>query len=92
MDSITGLELIKNINETFGIPLKTTALFDYGNIKDLAVYICNEYKECLPQIYSNKGTEKEFDEELNLLNRLAADELTVDEVYQLMGWKYEERC
>ncbi|MDM5187017.1 SDR family NAD(P)-dependent oxidoreductase [Bacillus sp. DX4.1] len=91
VDSITGLELIKNINETFGVALKTTVLFDYNNIKDLAAYIYHEYKECLSLVFSDKFVKKEFDEDLDLLDRLVADELTVDEAYQLMGWKYEER-
>jgi acyl transferase domain-containing protein len=39
LDSILGVEFTKKINETFGIELKATKLYDYATIKTLAGYI-----------------------------------------------------
>jgi acyl carrier protein len=49
VDSITGVELIKNIAETFDITLKTTVLFDYSNVNDLTAYLYNEYRSQIEQ-------------------------------------------
>lgn len=87
VDSITGLELIKAINDTLGITLKTTALFDYTNVKDLSSYIIEEYDEKISQAISDVVIE-EKDEDLELLNKLASGELDADQVYKLMGWEY----
>jgi len=43
VDSISGLELIKKLNDTFGVALKTTVIFDKGNAKELSDYIFQEY-------------------------------------------------
>ncbi|MDX8047242.1 SDR family NAD(P)-dependent oxidoreductase [Gracilibacillus sp. S3-1-1] len=87
VDSITGLELIKTINDTLGITLKTTVLFDYTNVNVLTDYILNEYGEIIFQAISD-GVIEEEDEDLELLNKLADGELNIDQVYKLMGWKY----
>lgn len=39
LDSILGVEFTKKINETFGIDLKATKLYDYASIKALSGYI-----------------------------------------------------
>lgn len=57
VDSITGLELIKNINEVFGIVLRTIVLFDYGNVKDLSRYIVSEYEDRISEVLDFKQTE-----------------------------------
>ncbi|MEJ8302800.1 SDR family NAD(P)-dependent oxidoreductase, partial [Saccharibacillus sacchari] len=44
VDSIIGLELISAINEHFGIILKTTVLFDYSNVRELSLYIKNNFE------------------------------------------------
>ena len=41
------MELVKEINETFGIDLQTTDIFDYGCIKDLAKYIVENFRDKL---------------------------------------------
>lgn len=87
VDSITGLELIKKINDTLGITLRTTVLFDYTNVNVLTDYILNQYGEIISQAMSD-GVIEEEDEELELLNKLANGELNIDQVYKLMGWNY----
>ncbi len=43
VDSILGLELIKEINEGLSDTIPTTILFDYPTIKELANYLAEEY-------------------------------------------------
>ena len=45
VDSITGVDLINKINETFKLQLRTTALFDHANIEGFAKAILDEYGE-----------------------------------------------
>jgi len=96
VDSITGLELIKNINSQFGISLKTTALFDYGNVKDLADFIFKEYRDLISGGLSidskdstqvlpeNMPSNPDVDSELDLLIRLASGKLDAKEAYRIM--------
>ncbi|QUJ69465.1 SDR family NAD(P)-dependent oxidoreductase (plasmid) [Photobacterium sp. GJ3] len=42
VDSITGVELVNQINDAFGINLKTTVIFDYPNIRGLANFLVSE--------------------------------------------------
>ncbi|WP_168188293.1 SDR family NAD(P)-dependent oxidoreductase [Hahella sp. CCB-MM4] len=42
VDSIIGVELVNQINDAFGINLKTTVIFDYPNIRGLAHYLVTE--------------------------------------------------
>ncbi len=39
LDSILAVELVKKINERFGIDLRATRLYDYTNIRDLSAYL-----------------------------------------------------
>jgi polyketide synthase PksN len=92
VDSITGLKLIKNINEAFDIMLKTTVLFDYGNVKDLTDYLINEYAQNIKESsvgINNTAISHEAVSEIvqamdydniELLERLALGELNEDEV------------
>ncbi|WP_439596800.1 SDR family NAD(P)-dependent oxidoreductase [Falsiroseomonas sp.] len=42
-DSIISVELVRRVNEVFGIDLKTTALFTYATVRELAAYIRLEH-------------------------------------------------
>jgi acyl carrier protein len=42
-DSIISVELVRRINDAFGIELKTTALFNYATVRELAAYIRLEH-------------------------------------------------
>lgn len=44
IDSITGLDLVKKINDKFNIALKTTVIFDYPYISKLAEFINDKFK------------------------------------------------
>ncbi|MGZ5053293.1 MAG: methyltransferase, partial [Methylobacter sp.] len=43
IDSITGIELINELNQTLSVFLSKTALFDYTTVAALAAYIAEEY-------------------------------------------------
>ena len=44
VDSIMGISLINKVSDAFDISLRTTAIFDYANVKALSDYICEEYE------------------------------------------------
>lgn len=44
-DSILGTEFVKHVNETFSISLKPTDIYNYSNVRQLAVYIETSYPE-----------------------------------------------
>lgn len=76
VDSVNGLELVNEINEVFNIVLKTTILFDYPNIKKLAVYIFNKVAETQTLVVK--------DEQLLLLEQLAKGEIKLSDVLKIM--------
>jgi polyketide synthase PksN len=89
VDSITGLTLIKTINENFGISLKSTVLFDYSNIYDFSNYLIKEHKESVAGIV--QGNEENVfipdtsqDSEENVLQQLADGTMDIDEVFKLI--------
>jgi len=42
-DSILSVELVRRINSAFGIDLKSTALFNYATVRELAAYMVREH-------------------------------------------------
>jgi acyl carrier protein len=92
VDSISGVQLIKKINETFGITLKTTDLFDYANVKDLSAFINREHGKTIAEALGKNNTDSHFNAQsmepssteedeaiINLLYQLSNSELNVDE-------------
>ncbi|MGC6177121.1 SDR family NAD(P)-dependent oxidoreductase [Lacrimispora sp. 38-1] len=80
VDSITAVNLLKVINNTFGITLKSTILFDYSNIHDLSDYLCKNYRrECGEALKKDQGDIQEK-ADLSVLERLADGSIDVDEV------------
>ena len=45
LDSITGVEWIKVINENYGLTIQGTRVYDYPNIKKMADYLITELPE-----------------------------------------------
>lgn len=86
VDSIIGVDLINVINSALGLTLRTTALFDYGNVKELAQFIYNEHSEQLA--VSSKSAESENNVDLALLEKLANGELASEQVYQILETHY----
>jgi polyketide synthase PksN len=94
VDSITGMELINCMNEKFNIVLKTTILFDYSNVEELAAYIQEEFgthsSENLnilkPEQLSDtkKADVAEPDTQMEALMLLAEGKLNVEDVMDMM--------
>ncbi|OYP39648.1 hypothetical protein CG709_05325 [Lachnotalea glycerini] len=89
VDSITGLTLIKAINESFGITLKSTVLFDYSNLHDFCHYLIKEYKEAALCMVQGKEEnvltlDTSQDAEENVFQQLAEGKMDIDEVFHLI--------
>ncbi|WP_341278224.1 SDR family NAD(P)-dependent oxidoreductase [Paenibacillus sp. FSL H8-0537] len=52
LDSITGVHLVQALNDKLPIGLKTTNLFDYSSVNQLASYILRQYKEALATAFA----------------------------------------
>jgi acyl carrier protein len=88
VDSIKGVALIKSINQNFGISLRTTAMFDCGNVKDLSHYIYERYSNKISDNILIEDNEHYSDkDDLILLRRLASGELSKDQVYNMLEEK-----
>ena len=86
VDSIIGVDLINVINTTLGLTLRTTALFDYGNVKELAQFIYDEHGKQLSaqSAATTQSTQSEDNIDLTLLEKLASGELGSEQVYQIL--------
>jgi len=94
VDSIIGVDLINVINEALGLTLRTTALFDYGNVKELAQFICDEHGPQLTKLLSaneHAAYPPENDDiDLALLERLASGDVGADQAYKILETHYGE--
>ena len=82
------MKLVNAISDEFGLVLRTTILFDYPSVEELARYLDSQEKSkprtqravgAAPQAEANGSSE------LSLLKQLASGELSVDQVYS--RWK-----
>lgn len=90
VDSIIGVDLINVINTTLGLTLRTTALFDYGNVKELAQFIYDEHGKQLTvqSATTTESAQTEDNIDLTLLEKLASGEIGSDQVYQILETQY----
>ena len=58
VDSLTGIRLVNKVTSIFDITLRITIIFDYANIKELASYLCAEYREKISEIVSENIREE----------------------------------
>ncbi|KWX88444.1 hypothetical protein AMQ83_06715 [Paenibacillus riograndensis] len=83
VDSISGVDLIRKINEELNIVLRTTALFDYSTLKELSGHIWNEFGEdLLNRKQEEEESEKVPEDHLSLLERLAEGSLSINQVIE----------
>lgn len=82
IDSISGLELIRDINYKYKTNIETIAIYDYSNIEALAEYI-SEHLEEESRDYGVE-TPNEDDELKNMLTKLYNKEADIDEVNQYL--------
>ncbi|WP_338551793.1 SDR family NAD(P)-dependent oxidoreductase [Paenibacillus sp. KS-LC4] len=52
LDSITGVHLVQALNDKLSVGLKTTHLFDYSSVNQLATYMLRQYKEALAAAFA----------------------------------------
>ncbi|MEK4042699.1 SDR family NAD(P)-dependent oxidoreductase [Paenibacillus sp. FSL H8-0048] len=96
VDSISGVEIVRDLNECFGLRLDTIDIYDYYSINLLAEHI-GRIQGVLQQPETAEGSVQAVDASLNpedhdlleLLSRLDGDELDVDEVAQFLEVYYE---
>lgn len=99
VDSIIGVDLINVINTALGLTLRTTALFDYGNVKELAQFIYDEHGKQLAETFMRdhqttaatraaESPQAETNIDLTLLEKLANGELGSEQVYQILETHY----
>jgi acyl transferase domain-containing protein/aryl carrier-like protein len=74
VDSIILVELVTTLNERLGTELRTTALFDHPTLNELAAFVDNERGPA--------AAEGDPSDEIDLLRRLAAGELSVEDIHQ----------
>jgi acyl transferase domain-containing protein/7-keto-8-aminopelargonate synthetase-like enzyme/acyl carrier protein/2-polyprenyl-3-methyl-5-hydroxy-6-metoxy-1,4-benzoquinol methylase len=60
VDSIIGVELVNKVNQALGVQIRTTALFDYVNVKGLSDYIYDEYGVKISEPMGTEKTSVEF--------------------------------
>lgn len=78
VDSILGVSMVSEINQKLNLQLKTTVLFDYVNVENLATYIAGLIKEDVPPVVETSDSS-----EIEILKRLAKGELTTEDVMKL---------
>jgi acyl carrier protein len=107
VDSILSVDLIKKINQSLDIVLKTITLFDYTNVQDLCNYIYNEYGPEISQRFRIRDVNSDLNDPgfkisqpgsdndvMGLLQKLEVGELSINEVINKMEineWKRVHR-
>lgn len=98
VDSIAAMDLINLLNRVFEINLRSTAVFDFGNVKELAGYIADNYSDKLSLTGNDLeggNTAKDFkdlseDDAIRLVfEKLARGEVSADEADKMMEVIYE---
>ena len=82
VDSLTGVHLVRQVNEILGVTLPTTALFDHPSVHKLASFLCRDCSEAILAKYSVHGVSVSMD---GILERLARGELSVHEAEELLS-------
>jgi acyl transferase domain-containing protein/acyl-CoA synthetase (AMP-forming)/AMP-acid ligase II/acyl carrier protein/NADP-dependent 3-hydroxy acid dehydrogenase YdfG len=83
VDSIAGVELIRDVNKAFGTGLEAIALYDYPTVTSLAGYVYQEFKNKIPKqevldIPSN-NTENKKENALKMLKKLQLKQVDMHE-------------
>ncbi|MRN51862.1 SDR family NAD(P)-dependent oxidoreductase [Paenibacillus monticola] len=83
VDSITTVEMVRDLNKTFQIELDAVTIYDYPTIDLLAVYIYEEISmKTVVLIGPEQVTERQ--KTMNWLTELEAGQLNIDEVEKLL--------
>ncbi|WP_410511157.1 SDR family NAD(P)-dependent oxidoreductase [Paenibacillus sp. BR2-3] len=90
IDSISGVEIVRDINETFHTHLDTIDIYDNSTINNLAAHIQRKRNTSqVDESIADQAPDNSDRHVLELLSRLNEDELDVDEVAQFLEVYYE---
>lgn len=56
VDSITGINLVQAINQTFSLDLGTTILFDHSSINQLTDFLLTHYRDAIAAFFGQEAT------------------------------------
>ncbi|MCP4996510.1 MAG: hypothetical protein GY934_22450 [Gammaproteobacteria bacterium] len=93
MDSITGVEFVKVINQTFSVNMKLGKLYDYPTIRELSTYLSGLIQAADIQyiggtsavITKTKAVDEIDKQELrSLLTKLVKEEVTIEQVSEVV--------
>ncbi|MEY8355390.1 SDR family NAD(P)-dependent oxidoreductase [Lachnospiraceae bacterium 54-53] len=83
VDSIAGVELIRDINKAFGTGLEAIALYDYPTVTSLAGYVYQEFKNKIPKQevldLPSKNTGGKKENALKMLKKLQLKQVDIHE-------------
>lgn len=89
VDSISGVEIVRDINELFGLHMDSIDIYDYPTIQLLSAYIGSKRMPEKSGAETQAAPEsKEERDLLELLARMNEDELDVNEVAQFLEVYY----
>ena len=80
MDSITGVELVRELNKTFHTNMETIHLYDFGSVKQLVEFINGSTKSVEVQKKSIPQEREETDQLIDMLMKLQDQQMNLDEV------------
>lgn len=80
MDSITGVELVRELNKTFHTTMETINLYDFGSVKRLVEFINGQASSEEVQTKSESPEIEETDELIDMLMKLQDQQMNLDEV------------
>lgn len=86
LDSVVGVEWVSNINETFGLKIEATRLYDYPTIKELTKFIGTQLSELVPTNGKlTNGSDLSEEEKLReLLEKVASGKISADDADNLL--------
>lgn len=102
IDSISGVEVVAKLNDYMNLSLRSTILFDYNCIKELADYISELQVQTGIFLQKQENGKEDLKEHialgeddstdmLKLFNDIAEDKIDVDDACQLLGDYYGDK-
>lgn len=93
VDSISGVEIVRDINKEFNLNVDAVAIYDYSTISLLSQYIMSLLND-VPATYSGVEAEEgpsDEDEIVDLLSRINDEDLDIDQIAQYLEDVYEQK-
>ena len=86
LDSVVGVEWTTNINETFGLNIEATRLYDYPTIKALSAFVASQQPEKITSNGVHESVSPDADEEKlrDLLDKVASGEISATDADNIL--------